>query len=194
MQTTIKFITEENKDKYREMVLNWLKSDYDKLGKPNDHFWHNKNAIIWAFNSRKAMVVLNNQKEVVGYMIWSIIGIRAEVDIIEVRKDCRRQGIFRQMLDTFSSKSTSISVLSASVLPQAETAFRRVGWEIKYGNNRKKHIKVIRPGLRALNILPNGRVIAICSKTETDGRGYTDFYMIKGNQKYEHLMKYFTTN
>jgi len=136
------------------------------------------------------MVALNRQKEVVGYMIWAIIGIRAEIDIVEVKADYRRQGICKKMLTSFPRKFTNISVLSASVLPQAEKVFTKADCEIKYGcNNAKKHIKIIKPGLQPLNTLPNGRVIAVCSQTEIDG--YADYYTIKNNSKYKHLIKYF---
>jgi len=38
MYIAIEFINEKNKHKYKKMVLDWLKSDYDKLEKPKSHF------------------------------------------------------------------------------------------------------------------------------------------------------------
>jgi hypothetical protein len=190
---TIKFIDEKNKLGYKKQVLKWLESDYYELGQPKNHFWHSQRTIAKSFDDYTAMVALNNQKEVVGYMVWLIIGIRAEIDIVEVKKDYRRRGICKRMLADFSNKFTNISVLSGSVLLQAEKAFEKMDWKIKYGcNNTKKYIKIIRPGLQPFNILPNDRVIAVCSQTEITSNEYTDCYTIQDNpKKYQHLIKYF---
>ena len=98
MSIQIKFINEENKDKYAEKVLTWLRTDFfERDNEPKKHFWHNRRAIKEAFNHSDAMVVLNDRKEIIAYMIWTFCGGgRAEIDIVEVRKEYRQQGIFKK--------------------------------------------------------------------------------------------------
>lgn len=179
---TIKFINEENKSLYKKTVLTWLESDFKKRGKPLAHFWHNRSTIKEAFDRCDAMVALNSQEEFIGYMIWHFYssGVGAEIDIIEVKENYQKQGVFKKALTAFSDKFTNVRVLSALVLQQAEKAFCSVGWE-KWG---KKHIKIIKPPvLRPLDTLPDGQVIAVCSE---------NYYEVEANrEKYKSSMRYF---
>ena len=179
-EITIEFVDERNNASFKEKVLNWLRADFEKRRRPNNHFWHNRDAIARAFDSSQALVALTNRGECVGYMIWDIYAeIGAEIDIIEVKETYRQQGIFKKMLENFCEKFTDICVLSGSVLPQSEEIFEKVGWK-KIG---KKHIKIIKPCLSSLDALPEGQAIAVCSK---------DFYAVKAKpDEYSHLMKYF---
>lgn len=192
-QIAIVFINESNKSKYKETVLAWLKSDYEytvlaslksdyhKKEKPEKHFWHNRESIGDAFDSCNAMITLNKQGGFVSFMTWKFYAnsIGAEIDIVEVKEEYRKQGIFKKMLMAFTENFTNIALLSAFVLEQSEEAFRRTGWE----KQERKHFKVIKPSVPALKSLPDGQVIATCSE---------DFYRVQNNpEQYKDSMKYF---
>ena len=102
------FINEVNKLQYKKTLLDWLQSDFKNRGEPTPHFWNNRDMIARAFDDGDAMIVLNNQKEVIGYMIWSFYDGGLEIDIVEVREDHRGQGIFTEMLSALSNKFTAI--------------------------------------------------------------------------------------
>lgn len=178
------FIAENNKKQYKKALLSWLKSDFIKQGFPQNHFWHNQEIIGNAFDSCHAMVVINKQKKIIGYMIWTSYEGGAEIDIIEVKKEYRKKGIAKKMLSEFSEKFSDVYLLCASVLPQAVEFFTKIGWESTIDHNqRKKFFKIIRTVLEPLNELPDGKVIGICSE---------DFYKVKNNPlQYQHLMRYF---
>lgn len=180
----IVFITQNNKDQYVEETLNWLKSDFQKKGEPKWHFWHNRDVISTAFSRCDAMVVLNDQKCAIGYMVWHRDSVSAGISIVEVKKEYRRQGICKQMLSAFSDEFPEIAVLTATVLEQSKTIFRKMGWKGTYDINKHEvFFKTIRPCMQPLDTLPNGRVIAVCSG---------DFYKIKVDlKKYQDKMKYF---
>ncbi len=179
-EITIEFVDERNNASFKEKVLGWLRYDFEKRRHPNNHFWHNRDTIAKAFDASQALIALTNQGECVGYMIWGIYAeIGAEIDIVEVKEAYRQQGIFKKMLESFCEKFTDICALSGSVLSQSEAIFEKAGWE-KVGN---KHIKIIKPCLPSLDILPDGQTIAVCSE---------DFYAVKAKpDEYRHLMKYF---
>lgn len=185
IQTTVKVINKENTLKYRKAVLTWLKSDFDKQGKPKNHFWHNSSTVEDAFDRGDAMVALNDKKEFVGYMIWTLHneGSRGEIDIVQVKADYRRQGIFKNMLSEFNKKFTDLCMLSASVIPESEAIFSNAGWKSVEIDTRRKYIKIIKPDLPALNALPMGHAIAICSE---------NYYEVAANlDEYKQTMKYF---
>ena len=195
------FVTEENKMEHFREVLLWLTFDFFKLGAPKKHFFHNRNSITVAFNSCNAMVALASdeefsyKKEVVGYMIWSRYDGGAEIDIIEVEENYRRQGIAAKMLKDFCDRHTDVSVLTTKALPQAENFFDHEHWrnydikkytrkgpfEIMKHTGRK--FKCVQPVLQSIDTLPNGHVIAVCSE---------HFYRVKNNvDQYQPFMKYF---
>lgn len=192
LTTTIKLINKNNNSKYKAEVLTWLKTDYNTLKKPGRHFWHNKDTITKAFDKCDSIVALNNEKKVIGYMIWYMIGIRAEIDIIEVKKEYRRQGICRKLLLTFIEKFPNIHVLTGTPLEQAKKVFIKLGWKITkdcgfYKQRHKKYFKIVKPCLQPFNALPDGHVIAVCTED--------DFYRVQDNpSKYKNSMKYFQIN
>ena len=185
---TITYINKDNKQHYKQTVLRWLKADFEAQENPQQHFWNNRKIIASAFDKCNALVTLdeNNQNKFVSYMIWSNYKDVIEVDIIEVRKKYRRQGIFRKMLSIFSEKFPDVLLLSACVLPQSEEAFRKLGWQdasTKNSRGFKQHYKILKPGLEALDVLPNGFAIAVCSN---------DYYQVKNSpDDYKQVTKYF---
>lgn len=191
IQTTTKFINEQNKEKYQAMVLSWLKSDYVAQGKPKNHFFYNSQIIANAFNQCQALVVLDNTQPniLVGYMVWSKVDDVTEIDIVEVNPEYRRQGIFKEMLADFAKNFSNVLVLTASVLKQAENAFSKIGWTKASLNSQSSHdeltpyYKIIQPSLEALHTLPDGCVIAVSSE---------NYYQVKTNpEKYQSDMKFF---
>lgn len=180
-QIIIEFLNEKNKTQHKKTVLTWLEAHFKEQVSPDKHFWHNKSIIEDACDGCNAMIALNSQKEFAGYMIWERYNLRAEINIVEVKEEYRRQGVLRQLLAEFSKKFTDVRILSASVLPQAEKAFCALGWE-KIGS---KHINIIEPGLKPFDTLPDGPVIAIAACS-------SDFYAVKANpEKYKNSMQYF---
>lgn len=217
----IQFLNEQNKSEYENLVLTWLRSDFDKKKKvaleeleklkteylrKNDldlddgfeipeealainSFWHNRETISRAFNNYQAMVFLNEQQEAIGPMIWDdITDCRANIIIVEVKEDYRRQGIFKKMLTELGNEFTDIHVLSASVLQKAEKVYCQLGWKntSHFANKNKEYYQIIKDGLSPVSELPNGQVIAICP---------VDYYEVKNNSdKYRHMMQYFQIN
>lgn len=185
------FIDKENSSKYKNAVLAWLESDFIKKENPGEHFWHNRETIGKAFDDCEAMVALNANKEVVGYSIWAVYGIAAEIDIIEVREDHRKQGIFKQMLKDFTDKFADVHLLTASVLEQSEEIFSHSGWKAYDTDYQKKYFKIVRPQAKQLDALPDGRAIAVFSKVDAAGsKRHVDFYQVKSNPA-SYNMKYF---
>lgn len=187
-QPTFIFVTENNKERYKSLVLTWLQSDFNLKKQPFGHFWHNRSIISGAFDQRRALVALNDQQEVIGFMIWSTFGVlRMEIDIVEVKEAYRRQGVFKKAQLELSKKFPEIVILTASVIPQAVSAFRNDGWtkienNVNYGTNTT-FIKEIKPCLQPFDKLPEGNSIAVCS---------TNFYEVKAKpEQYKTSMKYF---
>jgi hypothetical protein len=189
------FIRAENKRKYSKKVLTWLEIDFIKQGKPKEHFWHNEKIIAQAFDELEAMVVLDDSDQIVGYMIWTMREANATIEIIEVVPEYRQQGIFKKMLTDFSIRFSDICVLSATVLPQAETVFSHSGWEkISINDHNRlttRYFRIIKPTLPKLDILPNGCVIAVFSQADVaDSHTLIDYYKIKVAPN-NYQMKYF---
>ncbi len=174
------FTNDENKDQYLKAVLGWLQADYEQLGEPVGHFWHNRSIIANVFEECKAMVALNSEQEVIGYMIWSNYNpISIEIDIVEVKENYRRQGIMKKMLNSFLERFPETCVLTGSVIPQSEEVFNNFGFVKK----ERKHFKIVKPHLTASHTLPDGPVIAVCSD---------NFYAVNQNpEKYKDKMQYF---
>lgn len=183
---TIRFAEETNKTQYSAAVFSWLQNDFNSQKTPGRHFFHNIDMIKEAFAECRAMVSINEEDEVIGFMIWQIFAnSRAEIDIVEIKKPYRRQGIFNRMLTHLTEKYSDICVLSAMPIPEAEIVFQKAGWEGMQDINRTKHyIKTVKPVLSPINSLPNhGHVIAICP---------TDYYTVVNDlAKYQDAMQYF---
>ncbi len=178
------YLSDRNKLQHKKKLLDYIQTDFENRGKPAHHFWHNIEIIASACDENSAMIVLNNKEEIIGYMIWSMYDGGAEIIIVEVREDCRRQGLFKQMLSGFTDKFKELSVLSAYAVPQAQEIFKKLGWERVQGANREEHFfKIVKQVLRPLKTLPQGPVIAVCSE---------EFYRVANNlNQYKPLMKYF---
>ncbi len=186
------FINAENVSQYNQAVFVWLKEDFKDCGEPSSHFWHNKAAISSSFDEGNAMVVVDNKDNVIGYMIWRRYDGGAEIDIIEVKEDYRRQGICSAMLSDFTNAYPDIAVITTNVLPQAEKAFARMGLEsVIAGNNFKKSYKIVNPIVQPLDVLPEGRAIAIYSKSDlSDASEYVDYSKVRDNPKH-YPIKYY---
>ena len=104
--------------------------------------------------------------------------------MVEVKADCRKQGLLKKMLTAFTGKFDSLYMLSASVLEQSQTIFKRVGW-IAYGDPRSKRFyRILKEGTPELDTLPDGLAIGVCSEC---------FYKVKiAPDKYR--LKYFQVN
>ncbi|OGT21446.1 MAG: hypothetical protein A3C55_06310 [Gammaproteobacteria bacterium RIFCSPHIGHO2_02_FULL_42_13] len=193
------FIDEENKQRYSRKVLSWLKSDFERREDPaSSHFWHNERIIAQAFEGCNALVVIDTHKRLVGYMIWARDEVSAEIEIVEVIEKFRRQGVFKKMLSDFLDKFTNVSILFATVLPQAREIFRQAGWQMTQDlNGDEKFYRIIKPSLCPVDTLPDGRAIAIFSNVDVigprphiDSGRYVDFYVVKANPSH-YPLKYF---
>jgi len=195
------FINEKNKLNHKNAVLTCLEADFNAQGKPTNHFWGNANTIRECFDECRAMVTLNQQKKVVGYMIWHTYECGAEIDIAEVWPKYRKKGILKNMLQAFSDQFTDLHVLSGDVLPQSKAVFTHLGWTQQVVNSNTSSypyfpfIKIIRPITEQVSILPNGRVLAFCSKTDITAEDPkenqdADFYRVSDNPQ-NYRMKYF---
>ncbi len=192
MLNRIKFIDEENNSEYTAKVLAWIEAN----NKVNDcaeiSFWSNRKIIVSAFKRCEAMVVVNNQDEVIAYMIWSASDGRLHIDIVEVSKEFRRKGIFKAMITALTEKFNDLLVLSASPIQQSMNVFKALGWEMVVDKNgNSKCYKILRPGLFFQNTLPDGLVIAIFSKTDVvNPNEYVDYYRVKERPNH-YVLKYF---
>lgn len=178
------FIDDTNKADYILAVLTWLQKDFNQAGNPDRHFWHNRNFILDCFAKSQAMVAIDSKKNTVGFMIWSMSDISAEIDIVEVHKKHRRKGIYKMMLADFTNRYENVCVLTGSIIPEAVGILTNAGWEsTDMTPYPQKHYKIIKAGLQAQPVMPNGRVIALCS---------TDFYQVQRKpQDYRDQMRYF---
>lgn len=178
------FITDDNKDHYLQETLNWLHKDFVGQNEPREHFWHNRSPIAEAFERCEAMVMLNEQQSAVGYMTWSMDLPSVYVEIVEIKKEYRRQGFYKQMESVLLNKFPEIAVLTANVIDQSKPIFENMGWQSVRDMNREEHFyKPVRPLVKLENTLPSGRVIALC---------HTDFYQVQFNrEQYQNKMQYF---
>lgn len=177
------FIDEANRILYKEKLLNWLETDYLKQSEPENHFWHNQEEIAEAFDMCNALIVQNDSKDIISYMTWTIYGVRAQIDIVEVLPDYRRQNLLKKMLSDFVDEFKMIHVLTASVIPQSQKVFSALGW-IRTDN--RFFFKLVRPSLNPTNKLSTGCVIAVCPVIE-------DFYTVKKNPN-QYPMLYYQLN
>lgn len=178
------FVIESNQEDLSKKLLTWLYADFIAQGSSIEHFWHNSDLILGAFQQSRAMLVLDEMEQVVGYMTWTFYNeIRAEIDIVEVEKSHRKQGVFRKMLRNFIEEYSTISFLSATPISQSEIVFTRLGWEKTVGPNRDVHFfKILKPVVSEQNFLPQGHVIALASEA--------DFYSVK-REPLRFRMRYF---
>lgn len=192
------FINADNNNKYIGGVISWLNDDFISLGQPKNHFWHNINVIMEAFDRGDAMVAVNDQRKVVGYMIWKLYDGGAEIDIVEVKKEFRKQGILNKMLADFKAHFSDIVVLTGNVLPQAEAVFTKLGWKKTTVYNGSYFLShwycLIKPIVPQLDALPNGCALALFSRADVENpdkpENFVDGYMVKENPA-KYKLKYF---
>ena len=185
-RVNIQFTNENNQNEYEAIVLGWLESDFKRRKKPKGHFWNNVQNIREAFKKGAVLIALSDQEELMGFMTWSYDQgePNAVIDIVEVKKKYRRQGIFKKMLTNFCMQFPEVCILIAYPIPQSEKIFMASGWE---KTKMVGYIKIVKPGLSPSDILPDGQVLAICSKSE--------FYEVLENlEQYKNAMKYFKMN
>jgi len=181
MQTI--FITDQNTSHYKSLVQSWLRLDFITRNRPDKHFWYNVHRIGDSFDECNALVVVNEQEELVGYMTWIPLGAQVEIDILEVNEKYRRQGICKKMLAEFTDKYNETVVLTASVLPAAQAVFEKMNYSLVATSAQRKYYKVMKPIAREMSELPDGRVLAVCS---------SDFYQVRDNPElFRSQMKYF---
>lgn len=183
----IKFISKDNKDKHKKIVLGWLEHDFNLQGEPKFHFWHNHATIAEAFENGCAMVALDDQEKFIGYMVWTCQNNSTicEIDIVEVKKHSRNQGVFKAMIAALQEKYPQVLILTASVIPQSTEIFKKMGWAIANSSHGSltSYFKIISPILESQNELLHGLVIVICNE---------DFYRVQADpRKYQASIKYF---
>lgn len=79
-------------------IENWLKEE-SKTSK--NSFYNYWNTIIKSY-SEKRMAILKNEKNVIGYLIWSIGDIYVEIDILEIKPVFRKKGIGKYFINEIS--------------------------------------------------------------------------------------------
>ncbi len=167
MQNRIIFINEENNSEYAPKVVAWIETNNKQHDCSEVGFLSNSEVIVNAFKRCEAMVVLNNQDNIIAYMLWNASNGRLHIDIVEVSKNFRRKGIFKGMLTALTGKFNDLLVLSASPIQQSMNVFRAMAWEMIVDRNGSYHCyKILQPSLSPLDILPDYSVIAIFSITE----------------------------
>lgn len=193
------FMTQENVGLYKKIVLEWLRLDFIEKGFPEHHFWHNQSTVVEAFDKHCAMIVLSDDNEVMGYMVWSLNTRHKQVihiDIVEVAATYRRQGICKRMLHDFAHQFPKVIVLTASVIQESQGIFTAMGWESAPGLNREKYFfKTLTPTLQPLDKLPNGPAIALFSKSDAffAKLRVDDYTFWKDPEKYpQYPLKYFS--
>jgi len=179
------FITGTNLEQYLQAVMSWLEQDFYAKDEPDRHFWHNRGTISEAFCNFQAMVAIQQDtSEVVAYMIWSHPETAAEIDIIEVKQDHRRRGIFSMMQNDFVERYKTVAMLTGAPIPESEHVFDNAGWhKIKNRNGDIKIYKMVKQSVPPLSELSHGHVVAVCN---------VDFYEVQRNrEKYAKIMQYF---
>ena len=186
MQCEIVFLDVNNRTSYLEEVTNWLEDDFTNKKSPSNHFWHNINMIENSFHQCKAMITLDNNKNVIAFMTWDIIdGHEAEIGIVEVKETHRRKHVFKSMLSDFLHQHKEVIILVVRAVEQAEHVFEAAGWKNKIDINRvKKYYKIVKPTVEALSDLPKyGFAVAVCSENGC--------LVASDPTPYEALTKYF---
>lgn len=182
----IKFVTNENKHTYIELVSTWLQNDWQNRGRPENHFFHNLHIIQTFLNKNQGVVALTAENQLAGYMVWDLTEDRerADIVIIEVSEHLRRQGIMTAMLKAFSDRFKDILVLYANVIPQSEGVFENAGWVAHCHVSNKLYYKVLAPSLQPVSELPaEGLAIAVCP---------VDFYVVRTDPaQYREQFQYF---
>ena len=183
----IKFSDEKSSDEYADIVLKFLQLDFESKGRPSGHFYHNRQIIENSFRENTALIAVDGEN-FIGYMIWSyeIGGPKATIDIVEVKREYRQQGVFRRMRQDFLARFQDVCVLFADPIPQSEKIFSEAsGWQaIVVENQQRRRMKTVKAALSPSDALPMGPVIAICP--------FENFYYVAQNlEKYQDKMKYF---
>lgn len=165
MKFKVESINSENRQLYKEVVLSWLADDYIQKDGPAEHSYNHSDLIKKAFSNNNAMVALNHDDTILGYMIWNTCEANAEIELVEVKEEYRRQGIFKAMLERFKLEQTAIYILSVNVTKNSEIVYKHMGWQ-KVNNNSggMRYVNVLKNGILPSNDLPGGRVIALCPK------------------------------
>lgn len=104
-----------------EEIENWLKAE---LLTSNNGFYHNWNLIKKAYSDNK-IVILKNEINVIGFLIWCDFNIYAEIDIFEIKPEFRQRGVGKYFFNEVSTffKSHNFSAIKLFCEPEESEKF-----------------------------------------------------------------------
>lgn len=131
MDSTLKIKFDINKCELDE-IENWLK---EELLTSKNGFYHNWNLIIKSYSEKK-MAILTNEKNVIGFLIWSIGDIYVEIDILEIKPVFRKKGIGKYFINEISEyfKKKKFLALKLFCEPKESESFWKKMEFIKFPN------------------------------------------------------------
>jgi hypothetical protein len=102
-------------------IENWLKKE---LLTSNNGFYHNWNLITKAYSENK-IVILKNEINVIGFLIWSDFNIYVEIDIFEIKPEYRKRGVGKYFFNEISTifKNLDFSAIKLFCEPKESEKF-----------------------------------------------------------------------
>ena len=97
-------------------IEDWLK---EELLTSNNSFYHNWNLIAKAYSENK-IVVLKNEINVIGFLIWCDFNIYAEIDVFEIKPEFRKRGVAKYFFIEVSTFFKSHDFLAIKLFCEPE--------------------------------------------------------------------------
>ncbi len=138
-----------------EKIKEWL---IEEEQESNEGFYCNWNIIEKAFNNDE-LITLNLKEKTVGFLVWSKGEIYAEIDIMEIKPDYRKQGIgklfFEQISEFFKQKGFLVIKLFCSPR-ESEKFWKKMGF-IKFPDRgySESDLTYFKPLIKVQTIVEN---------------------------------------
>ena len=175
----------------------WLQNDFEQRESPKQHFLNNSSIIADSFREHNGMLALEDNDELVAYMVWSYSGNKKTpvmtIDIVEVLEKHQNKGIFKRMMSALYAKFPHILVFTWQSIADSVEKFRHLGFQERVDNHGISHFhKQMRDSVIGTDILLEGLAIGItsvdyyevCKKPDSYPKKYFGI-KVDGNQNLE---------